>query len=121
MLTGSRRVCTQVPADCRVVALKSLTLQLDQALLTGESMEVNKQTNAGSEPAVPINEKHNMLFSGTAVKKGQCLAVVNSIGTSTEIGCVPSSLHGAQTWAQLCAAVHGDGTQRGRGAAAVNP
>ena len=33
----------KVPADCRVVALKSLSLQLDQSLLTGESEVVNKQ------------------------------------------------------------------------------
>ena len=51
-------------------------------------MEVNKQTQPGDNPACPINEKHCMLFSGTAVKKGQCVAVVNSIGTATEIGYV---------------------------------
>ena len=36
-----------------------------------------------------------MLFSGTAVKKGQCLAVVNTIGMNTEIGVIHASIQQA--------------------------
>mmetsp|Transcript_13202 Transcript_13202/g.25228 ORF Transcript_13202/g.25228 Transcript_13202/m.25228 type:complete len:1055 (+) Transcript_13202:56-3220(+) len=76
----------KVPADARVIALKSLTLQIDQALLTGESEVVNKQLPALTKSDVPINAKTNMLFAGTSVKKGSCLALVNTIGMHTEIG-----------------------------------
>jgi len=85
----------KVPADSRVVQLRSLTLLIDQALLTGESKEVNKQIGAGDLEDCPINSKHCMLFSGTAVKKGHCLAVVNSIGMHTEIGEIHSSIQKA--------------------------
>jgi len=82
----------KVPADVRVTFLNSLTLQLDQALLTGESMEVNKSLDSISESDATIQAKHNMLFSATAVKKGQCLCVVNSIGMNTEIGVIHASI-----------------------------
>lgn len=86
----------KVPADCRVVALKSLSLQLDQSLLTGESEVVNKQIPALASADVPINSKVNMLFSGTSVKKGQCLAVVNTTGMRTEIGAIHSDIQAAK-------------------------
>ncbi|KAK3250133.1 calcium-transporting ATPase [Cymbomonas tetramitiformis] len=76
----------KVPADIRVLGLKSLVLQLDQALLTGESVEVNKQVDPIDDEDVAINGKLNMLFSGTAVKKGQCVGIVNTTGMNTEIG-----------------------------------
>mmetsp|Transcript_21326 Transcript_21326/g.25683 ORF Transcript_21326/g.25683 Transcript_21326/m.25683 type:complete len:1059 (+) Transcript_21326:245-3421(+) len=81
----------KVPADIRVIALKSLTLQIDQALLTGESVEVNKILSPTAEEDCNIQSKLCMLFSGTAVKKGSCTGVVNSIGMKTEIG----EIHGA--------------------------
>ena len=72
-----------IPADARVVA--STALQTAEAALTGESSPVSKDTAPISDE-VPLGDRHNMVFSGTAVTYGRGTALVTATGMRTEIG-----------------------------------
>lgn len=73
----------KVPADLRLFRNKDL--QVQEAVLTGESMAVTKITEAVAEQAV-IGDRHCMAFSGTLVTRGQGSGVVVATGAQTEIG-----------------------------------
>jgi len=81
-----------VPADCRVV--EQTNLKLDESILTGESLAVNKNTEPPSKDNIPLGDMENCLFSGTTVVKGRCVAVVTGTGHSTEIGKIASMIQG---------------------------
>jgi len=88
--TGDR-----VPADCRVMELKTAVVRVEQASLTGESVAVDKRVDAVKDADIELQGKTNMLFSGTAVSSGSCVCVVNSTGMSTEIGKIQSQIQAA--------------------------
>jgi Ca2+-transporting ATPase len=72
-----------IPADARVI--ESASLQAAEAALTGESFPVPKDT-AAITGDVALGDRHNMIFSGTAVTYGHGKAVVAATGMQTEIG-----------------------------------
>jgi Ca2+-transporting ATPase len=73
----------KVPADARL--LGAFNLKLDEAALTGESAPVGKGINA--IPAeTQLNDRNNMVFTGTIVAYGRGKAVVTSTGMDTEFG-----------------------------------
>eukprot|EP01017_Pseudomicrothorax_dubius_P040984 TRINITY_DN650_c0_g1_i1.p1 TRINITY_DN650_c0_g1~~TRINITY_DN650_c0_g1_i1.p1 ORF type:complete len:1018 (+),score=363.95 TRINITY_DN650_c0_g1_i1:151-3204(+) len=77
----------KVPADCRLVELKTLTLRVDQSPLTGESVAVQKETKTvDRQEKIDIQSKHNTLFSGTLVANGSGVCVVTQTGMATELG-----------------------------------
>ncbi|KAG2495960.1 hypothetical protein HYH03_005890 [Edaphochlamys debaryana] len=82
----------KVPADCRVVALKTATVRAEQASLTGESVAVNKGTEPIKDPNCELQAKECMVFAGTAIANGSCTAVVTSIGMATEIGKIQAQI-----------------------------
>lgn len=73
----------KVPADLRLMQVKGL--QIQESLLTGESMAVGKNTTPASEQAV-IGDRRCMAYSGTLVTHGQGVGVVVATGAKTEIG-----------------------------------
>jgi len=73
----------KVPADLRLFRSKGLRVQ--EAVLTGESIPVEKQTAAVSLDAM-IGDRKNMAFSGTIVAQGQGSGIVVATGAATEIG-----------------------------------
>ncbi len=73
----------KVPADLRL--FKSRELRIDEAMLTGESLPVDKNTHAVAAQAV-IGDRKCMAFSGTLVTYGQGQGVVVATGEKTEIG-----------------------------------
>ncbi|CAM9636898.1 unnamed protein product [Heterosigma akashiwo] len=79
------RVGDKVPADARLLGLKTTTFKVDEGSLTGESVTVSKSTEP-VEADAPIQGKANMIFSGTMVTNGGAFAVVTATGMSTEIG-----------------------------------
>ena len=90
-----------VPADVRVVRLLSKTLLADQAVLTGESVGVEKQAErvavavpVATDTDLPLQEQCNCLFSGTTVTKGRCLGVVLRTGPNTVMGSIRAHLSG---------------------------
>ncbi|XP_047665155.1 sarcoplasmic/endoplasmic reticulum calcium ATPase 1 isoform X2 [Tachysurus fulvidraco] len=76
----------QVPADIRIVSIKSTTLRVDQSILTGESVSVIKHTDPVPDPRAVNQDKKNMLFSGTNIASGRAIGVVVCTGVATEIG-----------------------------------
>nr|BAG71430.1 sarcoplasmic reticulum Ca2+ ATPase Mt-SERCA1a [Molgula tectiformis] len=76
----------KVPADIRLIAIKSTTLRVDQAILTGESVSVIKHTDPVPDPRAVNQDKKNMLFSGTNIASGKAVGVVTGTGSNTEIG-----------------------------------
>ncbi|HWP00847.1 MAG TPA: cation-transporting P-type ATPase [Methylococcus sp.] len=73
----------KVPADLRI--LKSKNLQIQEAILTGESVPVEKSPPAVDESAA-IGDRGSMAYSGTLVSAGQGIGVVVATGAVTEIG-----------------------------------
>jgi magnesium-transporting ATPase (P-type) len=73
----------KVPADLRLI--RSHSLHTHEAMLTGESVPVEKSTKPAAETA-PLGERICMAFSGTLVTAGQAAGVVVATGAQTEIG-----------------------------------
>jgi magnesium-transporting ATPase (P-type) len=73
----------KVPADLRLTAIKSLKLQ--EAVLTGESVPVEKSV-APVDASAALGDRSSMAFSGTLVTYGQGTGVVVAAGDRTEIG-----------------------------------
>ncbi len=73
-----------VPADARIT--ESANLQVQEASLTGESQPVEKSTPALHGDNIPLGDRHNMLYMGTAVTYGRGEAVVVETGMKTQLG-----------------------------------
>ncbi len=81
----------RIPADGRLI--ETINLQVEEAALTGESVPVEKATSAiASAGAVPIGDRMNMAYMGTAVNYGRGELVVTSTGLQTEIGNIATML-----------------------------
>ncbi|XP_053563479.1 sarcoplasmic/endoplasmic reticulum calcium ATPase 3 [Bombina bombina] len=76
----------KVPADIRIIEIRSTTLRVDQSILTGESVSVIKHTDPIPDPRAVNQDKKNMLFSGTNIAAGKALGIVIGTGVFTEIG-----------------------------------
>eukprot|EP00056_Hartaetosiga_gracilis_P001354 m.44368 g.44368 ORF g.44368 m.44368 type:complete len:1001 (+) comp10603_c0_seq1:235-3237(+) len=81
-----------VPADIRLIDIRSSTLKIDQAILTGESDSVMKMTDVVKKANVVNQDKINLIFSGTMVNSGHATGVVIATGTETEIGNINKAL-----------------------------
>lgn len=84
------RTGDRIPADGRVI--EALNLKCDEALLTGESVPVEKQTAAMVSAESAIADRTNMVYGGTAVSYGRGRAVVVATGLTTEFGRIAESL-----------------------------
>lgn len=74
-----------VGADARLIQANALRVL--EASLTGESEAVSKNA-ARLRTEVPLAERSNMVFKGTAIAQGSGLGVVTAIGMATEIGAI---------------------------------
>lgn len=79
----------KVPADARIIS--SVGLKVDESLLTGESLSVEKSESELVGDKL-IQEQTNILFSGTSVVNGRAEAVVIYTGMDTEIGKIAGSI-----------------------------
>ncbi|KAG0214896.1 hypothetical protein BGX33_001684 [Mortierella sp. NVP41] len=82
----------KIPADCRVLEIPSSNFRVDQALLTGESVSVNKVTEVVADHRAVKQDQINMLFSGTTVVLGKAKAIVVQTGSETAIGDIHKSI-----------------------------
>lgn len=78
-----------VPADGRII--ESAGLKIDESMLTGESLVVDK-TDTVIEEEKPLAERTNMVYSGSLVSFGRGSYIITSIGMNTEIGKIASLL-----------------------------
>ena len=74
----------RVAADLRLIEARG-GLRLQEAVLTGESVPVDKSPDAAPIDA-SLGDRHSMAFSGTMVASGQGRGVVVATGARTELG-----------------------------------
>ncbi|KGG86465.1 MULTISPECIES: HAD-IC family P-type ATPase [Comamonas] len=86
----------RVPADLRL--LRASSLKLDEAMLTGESVAVDKSADPVVVDAA-LGDRFSMAYSGTLVAAGQGLGVVVATGPRTELGQISTMLGSVQTLA----------------------
>lgn len=80
-----------VPADARII--ESNGLKVDEAVLTGESVPVDKDAEAVVDENAPVGDRFNMLFSSCLISNGRAKAVVVETGMNTEVGKIAGLLN----------------------------
>ncbi|MGM0932388.1 MAG: cation-translocating P-type ATPase [Bacteroidota bacterium] len=80
----------KIPADIRIIRENNLTAE--EAILTGESLAIDKINEPLEEENIPVAERFNMLFAGTTISTGRGTGLVIATGKDTEIGKIASSL-----------------------------
>ncbi len=79
----------KINADCRIIEDKNL--QTNEAVLTGESMPVNKFDEKLPLETILV-ERLNMLYTGTQITRGSAKAVVVATGMNSEFGKIATEL-----------------------------
>jgi magnesium-transporting ATPase (P-type) len=74
----------KVAADARVVTSRGLFV--DESLLTGESVPVEKHETGPLPPETPLPERRNTVHAGTLVAAGHGHVLVTGTGEATELG-----------------------------------
>lgn len=80
----------KVSADMRIIECSNFTV--DEALLTGESINATKTLEPVKEKA-SLGDRTSMVFSGSSVITGRAKCVVVQTGASTEIGNIAHNLN----------------------------
>ena len=83
----------RVPADLRL--LESRSLSVDESVLTGESVPVEKLEGV-LDAGLPLADRRNMAYSGTLVTYGTARGLVVGTGAHTEIGRISGLLAGIE-------------------------
>ena len=86
-----------VPADARI--LECASMKIEEAALTGESVPVDKKTDALTASAngdVALGDRKNMVFMGSTVVYGRGKAIVVATGMDTEMGKIADALAQAE-------------------------
>lgn len=73
-----------VPADLRII--EAVNLKSQEASLTGESLPVEKMSNAIDNEKIGIGDRSNMLFSSSLITYGRGKGIVVETGMNTEVG-----------------------------------
>jgi P-type Ca2+ transporter type 2C len=71
---------SKIPADAKVIDKNDLSV--NESILTGESLSVEKTNQPGS----------NLIYQGTVVNSGRCIAEVLATGGNTELGKIGKSI-----------------------------
>ncbi|PGG97223.1 potassium/sodium efflux P-type ATPase, fungal-type [Polytolypa hystricis UAMH7299] len=79
-----------VPADIRLV--EAVNFETDEALLTGESLPVQKSSDMTFKHDVGPGDRLNLAYSSSTVTRGRARGVVFATGMTTEIGSIAAAL-----------------------------
>ncbi len=74
----------KIPADVRFLEMEHLTV--DETMLTGESIPVNKTADLLKNEVSDYYQALNLGFSGTSILSGEAKAIVIASGSKTSIG-----------------------------------
>lgn len=85
---------SRIPADARLIS--TANLEVEEAALTGESLPVRKQTAPLTDPGLPLGDRKNMLFLGSAVTYGRGEAVVTATGMGTQMGAIATLIQAVE-------------------------
>jgi Ca2+-transporting ATPase len=85
----------KVPADLRL--FEAVNLKIEEAALTGESVAVEKHTNPLDAPDLPVGDRKNTAYAGTAVTYGRGRGVVVATGADTEFGKIARMIETVET------------------------
>jgi P-type Ca2+ transporter type 2C len=75
---------SRVPADARLI--DAVNLEVEEAMLTGESLSVRKTTAPLGKEDLTLGERTNLVYGGTIITNGRGRAVVYATGSQTEMG-----------------------------------
>ncbi len=78
-----------IPADARIIYEASL--KCDESSLTGESINIPK-ISLKLDDELSLQNRTNMIYSGTYITYGKCVAVVTNTGMNTEFGLIAKTL-----------------------------
>ncbi|KAM3441704.1 hypothetical protein MY4824_001482 [Beauveria thailandica] len=81
-----------IPADIRLV--EAVNFETNEALLTGESLPVRKETATTFAADTGPGDRLNVAYSSSTVTKGRAIGVVFATGMFTEIGQIAVALRG---------------------------
>ncbi len=81
----------KISGDLRIIESHNFTV--DESILTGESIAIEKSSKTLPKKKLPITSQSNMLFAGCSVVTGRAKAIVVRIGLETEIGQIADTLH----------------------------
>lgn len=80
-----------IPADARLIT--SSSLKSEESALTGESIAVEKDSQAIIEDNAPLGDRLNMVYSGCSITYGTATAIVLATGMNTEMGKIAELLN----------------------------
>jgi len=90
----------KVPADVRIVEIRSISLKTNQSMLTGETLAVLKQVKPidvnSVIPRMVDQDKVNIAFAGTTISQGCGMGVVVLTGEKTSMGKIQKSLDNSE-------------------------
>lgn len=82
-----------VPADARLI--ESAGLKVEEAALTGESVAVDKITDAlavDGDRDIPLGDRKNMVYMGSVIVYGRGKAVITEVGMETQMGKIADAI-----------------------------
>lgn len=80
----------KIAADARII--EEMNLEVNEAILTGESLPVKKNAQVIEGRETPLAERKNMVYSGTIITRGRGKAIVVATGSDTEFGKIAKML-----------------------------
>jgi len=89
LTTGDR-----VPADGRL--LETVALEIDESVLTGESVPVGKHTGPLAAEILALGDRTCMAYANTVVTRGRGVLLVTATGMTTETGRLAEMLAAAE-------------------------
>jgi Ca2+-transporting ATPase len=79
-----------VPADLRLVEVAQL--RVDESALTGESVSIDKTSDALPAADLPLGDRRNIAYKGTTATAGRGRGLVVATGMGTELGRIAALL-----------------------------
>ncbi|KAJ6021180.1 hypothetical protein N7540_006684 [Penicillium herquei] len=89
------KVGDTVPADLRLI--EAFNFETDEALLTGESLPVQKEAESTFDVDTGPGDRLNITYSSSTITRGRARGVVIGTGMQTEIGAIAAALRGGDS------------------------